>query len=98
MDMTANVIPIIITSGRPIRISRAATLTLATGTSAIAERNEIPGITDASEGTKLMRYTGKKYICASLYVFSLVPSLASVRSEEHTSELQSRLHLACRLL
>src|SRR2546429_5646823 len=27
-----------------------------------------------------------------------VPDVASVRSEEHTSELQSRLHLVCRLL
>src|SRR2546422_7145058 len=27
-----------------------------------------------------------------------VPLAASVRSEEHTSELQSRLHLVCRLL
>src|SRR2546422_2947346 len=26
------------------------------------------------------------------------PALPSVRSEEHTSELQSRLHLVCRLL
>src|SRR2546429_1271093 len=28
----------------------------------------------------------------------LVPSRANGRSEEHTSELQSRLHLVCRLL
>src|SRR2546422_5311997 len=27
-----------------------------------------------------------------------VPESSSVRSEEHTSELQSRLHLVCRLL
>src|SRR2546422_7001181 len=27
-----------------------------------------------------------------------VPPLATVRSEEHTSELQSRLHVVCRLL
>src|SRR3989449_3369436 len=26
------------------------------------------------------------------------PSIAEIRSEEHTSELQSRLHLVCRLL
>src|SRR2546422_2785256 len=31
-------------------------------------------------------------------VRSLEGSLAPVRSEEHTSELQSRLHLVCRLL
>src|SRR5687768_17636053 len=28
----------------------------------------------------------------------LVSTLSSIRSEEHTSELQSRLHLVCRLL
>ena len=36
--------------------------------------------------------------CHDLYVWvSLLPALSS-RSEEHTSELQSRLHLVCRLL
>src|SRR2546422_7258207 len=29
---------------------------------------------------------------------SLLAALSTVRSEEHTSELQSRLHLVCRLL
>src|SRR2546429_4342613 len=29
---------------------------------------------------------------------AFTPSLVPVRSEEHTSELQSRLHLVCRLL
>ena len=53
--MTPNVTTIMIASGRPIRISRAATLTLAKGTKAIAERNEIPGMTDASAGTRLTR-------------------------------------------
>src|SRR3989449_4894891 len=28
----------------------------------------------------------------------LIPHQANIRSEEHTSELQSRLHLVCRLL
>src|SRR2546422_7326027 len=28
----------------------------------------------------------------------LVPAFSALRSEEHTSELQSRLHLVCRLL
>src|SRR2546429_1620050 len=31
-------------------------------------------------------------------IFTHTPSLRSPRSEEHTSELQSRLHLVCRLL
>src|SRR5256884_8901295 len=30
-------------------------------------------------------------------VLGLLPVVARVRSEEHTSELQSRLHLVCRL-
>src|SRR2546429_3215355 len=30
--------------------------------------------------------------------FSLTPGVLRMRSEEHTSELQSRLHLVCRLL
>src|SRR2546422_2015691 len=30
--------------------------------------------------------------------FNLVTILGAMRSEEHTSELQSRLHLVCRLL
>src|SRR5687768_18283081 len=35
-----------------------------------------------------------------LYLYTPVPALVFVplRSEEHTSELQSRLHLVCRLL
>src|SRR2546422_8578548 len=35
-------------------------------------------------------------LCQS--AFSKPPSARSPRSEEHTSELQSRLHLVCRLL
>src|SRR2546422_6453150 len=34
--------------------------------------------------------------CATLFQYS--PSAGGSRSEEHTSELQSRLHLVCRLL
>src|SRR2546422_7504675 len=35
---------------------------------------------------------------ASLHFSDVIPSGVSLRSEEHTSELQSRLHLVCRLL
>src|SRR2546422_6294822 len=35
---------------------------------------------------------------APLPVKPMRPSLVTTRSEEHTSELQSRLHLVCRLL
>src|SRR2546422_6815315 len=39
-------------------------------------------------------------ICAALFAFTLSWNefLYALRSEEHTSELQSRLHLVCRLL
>src|SRR2546422_7156952 len=36
--------------------------------------------------------------CAACHIFGDFDSLAWDRSEEHTSELQSRLHLVCRLL
>src|SRR5258707_2435751 len=43
-----------------------------------------------------------KWICLSLALalalFSAAPTRAQVRSEEHTSELQSRQYLVCRLL
>src|SRR3989449_8541681 len=35
---------------------------------------------------------------ASSFSFIAVPLFVFMRSEEHTSELQSRLHLVCRLL
>src|SRR3989449_6604629 len=40
----------------------------------------------------------KRFIQLHLALVERNPELASVRSEEHTSELQSRLHLVCRLL
>src|SRR2546429_6727602 len=42
--------------------------------------------------SKLRRLTLTTYLCPA------VRTQASIRSEEHTSELQSRLHLVCRLL
>src|SRR2546422_4053532 len=36
--------------------------------------------------------------CLVLRVLAQIPVRARLRSEEHTSELQSRLHLVCRLL
>src|SRR2546422_1943134 len=38
--------------------------------------------------------TGWRSVCVS----TCVPTFSEYRSEEHTSELQSRLHLVCRLL
>src|SRR5687768_18075750 len=40
--------------------------------------------------------TGDKEIAVA--VWTHFPVVCTVRSEEHTSELQSRLHLVCRLL
>src|SRR2546429_155090 len=43
--------------------------------------------------------TGSPHLLQNVGVFLLkVPHLRQMRSEEHTSELQSRLHLVCRLL
>src|SRR2546429_4226410 len=58
-----------------------------------------PGLSPQTGGTKkLMRSSTDKKIagvCAGLAdYFDMDPT----RSEEHTSELQSRLHLVCRLL
>src|SRR2546422_7191211 len=36
--------------------------------------------------------------CVSYFIFQPDRTLYAKRSEEHTSELQSRLHLVCRLL
>src|SRR3989449_5934265 len=43
-------------------------------------------VTNVAHAILVMRY------------FFLVPLVPDIRSEEHTSELQSRLHLVCRLL
>src|SRR2546422_6686141 len=42
--------------------------------------------------------TGETRLSANPNTFECSPSWSPVRSEEHTSELQSRLHLVCRLL
>src|SRR2546422_7635555 len=39
-----------------------------------------------------------KYVFRSFPIESIHPHAFKARSEEHTSELQSRLHLVCRLL
>src|SRR5690625_1144946 len=50
----------------------------------------VAGIIDLQTGTRDIRRLGK--------LFTLMPITATLRSEEHTSELQSRGHLVCRLL
>ena len=44
----------------PTITSRTATLTFARGTTAMAERKDTPGSTDASANTRQTRFTGKK--------------------------------------
>src|SRR2546422_5320096 len=41
---------------------------------------------------------GDSYGCSHRAADHLGPAVRTLRSEEHTSELQSRLHLVCRLL
>src|SRR2546429_928999 len=56
----------------------------------------------SSSGWDLRRVRGTARTCASSSCASssgvAEGSRAAIRSEEHTSELQSRLHLVCRLL
>src|SRR2546422_8274475 len=50
-----------------------------------------------NEAGRLERFLAFSFLPAGRYRSTLLSS-ASWRSEEHTSELQSRLHLVCRLL
>src|SRR2546429_2416101 len=55
-----------------------------------------------AEPTLLFRELARDKQASSIFLFGHAPHLddviATARSEEHTSELQSRLHLVCRLL
>src|SRR2546422_5267719 len=57
------------------------------------------GVTDAAASTSFQAMVERQREVADLVGRDPdVQSVASFRSEEHTSELQSRLHLVCRLL
>src|SRR5438876_215032 len=58
-----------------------------------------PGALDGADGIEF-DVRGNLYVCANQAneIQVLSPSGASTRSEEHTSELQSPVHLVCRLL
>src|SRR3712207_7414440 len=43
-------------------------------------------------------FMSSAHFLIGLFVFLLLSSVSSLRSEEHTSELQSRQYLVCRLL
>src|SRR6266436_7798385 len=62
-------------------------------------------VTDSSQGVQskmlqqLARYWEKEHDWRKVEKkLNALPQFSTTRSEEHTSELQSRLHLVCRLL
>src|SRR2546429_134263 len=56
-------------------------------------------ITQAIDETQLVRLKGNVHpLARPEFDQGLVSDATTMRSEEHTSELQSRLHLVCRLL
>src|SRR3989442_8689810 len=62
------------------------------------ERLGASGRSDRAQST-MMADVGTRYaVNATRFRLYLVPTSAIMRSEEHTSELQSRPHLVCRLL
>src|SRR5687768_17717999 len=65
-----------------------------------AIRELIEGIARGDRYQTLLGVTGsgKTFTMANLIAAANRPTLIISRSEEHTSELQSRLHLVCRLL
>src|SRR5256884_6684397 len=75
-----------------------------TGLAAMSDRfNNLPASTDSLVNP--FRYTAREsdtetdlYYYHARYYNSTLQRFISGRSEEHTSELQSRLHLVCRLL
>src|SRR3989449_2459653 len=60
-------------------------------------RRAYPGLTSAQQQGWKDLFQSARTLKASLTV-TAVKVVGGVRSEEHTSELQSRLHLVCRLL
>src|SRR5256884_3128506 len=56
------------------------------------------GSTTLANVLSMTRYRGAVAACGLAGGMDLPTSVAHARSEEHTSELQSRLHLVCRLL
>src|SRR5690554_7690468 len=59
----------------------------------LIRQGKIPAI---NLGTRLVRIDRK--IMEEMFPLSQIPPEVKTRSEEHTSELQSRPHLVCRLL
>src|SRR2546429_6652298 len=80
---------------------RTATLNAVTGRSASMIVEVVAGITSVSQGdaASWRRNVVNAWMSTVLPVIQIrTCGLPVERSEEHTSELQSRLHLVCRLL
>src|SRR2546429_7263300 len=89
--------------------SAAATMRLYFGTTPSTSGFKVPrspmayGVTmsaakDTTTSPAAFTVTGAVRPLLSSPSTTMVPTLLRMRSEEHTSELQSRLHLVCRLL
>src|SRR2546422_7875047 len=72
---------------------RTATLNAVTGRSASMIVEVVAGITSVSQGDA----ASWRRNVVNAWMSTVLPVI-QIRSEEHTSELQSRLHLVCRLL
>src|SRR5687768_17886523 len=90
---------------RPPRSTLFPYTTLFRSEAGAEERRRVgPGAGDMAEGAALMAQDGQGVIAGGVYFREDALHLAGdptgvvERSEEHTSELQSRLHLVCRLL
>src|SRR2546429_6948134 len=86
-------------------MSSATASMLARCSAVIVDQNPSRLLCSRSSATYSTRFlfksfTSVRYLCPLRKAFSSIPSWGSTkrRSEEHTSELQSRLHLVCRLL
>src|SRR3989449_6969845 len=65
----------------------------------VGKTPESAKIGDSGNGRVLRRHvSGLPQSNSERFAALAIPAPADVRSEEHTSELQSRLHLVCRLL
>src|SRR2546422_8495881 len=67
------------------------------GVRALLERHGFEVVAEASDGRTAVEVT-RQHEPNVAVLDIMMPLLNGIRSEEHTSELQSRLHLVCRLL
>src|SRR6266498_6034012 len=70
----------------------------ATGAAAVAIAWLVTRMVSESAGATFSTHVGQPYVLLGILVFGGRALARERRSEEHTSELQSRPHLVCRLL